>query len=384
MEDKGATTFGDLKLAPRERTWDRGAADKRVRAWAGADEAPNAKYRRAFFWFDGEAADTFGAYKLQFADIIDGSLVAVPRGVFACAGAIQGARGGVDIPADDVPAVKSHVGKYYAKMRREWDDETIQPPWKSKAAAAGGQEKTGMEFKVYPAEFKVDGDGRHVEAYVSVFGNVDEGGDRANRGMFQRCLDDPTLRDEIAFCWQHQWCWPIGVPEVIEEHSTGLFTRSYVSETTWGNDALVLLRDRAVKKMSIGYNTVRSMTDDETGIRDLLDVDLWEYSPVTWAMNRMARVTGVKNGDSALILKRFVAMQDEITAGRMLDPNYLDRMIDTLKALREATPGGRPPSPDGDGEALDPAVKGIAADLSAFVQRVKLGEGLEEFAHSVR
>jgi hypothetical protein len=171
---------------------------------------------------------------------------------------------------------------------------------------------------------------------------------------------------------------------VVEEHATGLFTRSYVSQTTSGNDALVLLRDGAVKQMSIGYNTVRSATDEETGIRDLLEVDLWEYSPVTWAMNRLARVTGVKDGNCTLALKRFAAMQDEITAGRMLDPNYLDRMIDTLKALREATPGGRPPSPDGNGEALDPAVKGIAAELSAFVQRVKLGEDLEEFAQSVR
>jgi HK97 family phage prohead protease len=383
MDEKGATTFGDLKLAPRERSWDRAAADKRVRAWAGADEKPNAKYRRAFFWFDSEAADTFGAFKLQFADIIEGSLVAVPRGVFACAGAIQGARGGVDIPAGDVPSVKAHIGKYYAKMRREWDDDTIQPPWKSKAAAAGGEERTGMEFKSYPAEFKVvDTEGRIVEAYASIFGNVDEGGDRANRGMFARSIEEDF--DQIAFCWQHDWKWPIGVPQVVEEHSTGLFTRSYVSETSSGNDALVLLRDGAVKQMSIGYNTVRSMTDEETGVRDLLEVDLWEYSPVTWAMNRLARVTGVKNGDFALALKRFAAIQDEITADRMLDPTYLDRMIDTLKALREATPGGRPPSLDGDGEALDPAVKAAAADLSAFVQRVKLGEELEEFAQSVR
>ena len=379
MEEKGATTFGDLPLAPRERRWDATAADKRVRAWAGADEKPNAKYRRAFFWFDGEAAETFGAYKLQFADVIDGSLVAVPRGVFASAAAIQGARGGVDIPDSDVPGVKTHIGRYYAKMRREWEDETVQPPWKAKAAS--DREGGGMEYKSFPAEFKVEGDGRTVEAYASIFGNVDEGGDRANRGMFARTIEESF--DEIAFCWQHDWKWPIGVPVVVEEHSTGLFTQSYVSETSTGNDALVLLRDGAVKQMSIAYNTVKSMTDEDTGVRDLLEVDLWEYSPVTWGMNKLARVTGVKAGEYGLALKKFAAMREEISGSRLLDPRYLGEVIDALKTLREAMPGN-PPSPDGDGEALDPALKVIATELSEFVSHIRIGEELADFARGLR
>ncbi len=377
MEEKGATTFQDLPLGPRERRWDAAAAEKRVRAWAEAEEKPNAKYKRAFFWFDSEASDTFGAYKLQFADIIEGSLVAIPRGIFASAAACMGSRGGVDIPESDMPAVKSHIGRYYAKMRREWDDESIQPPWKSKAEGKA----TGMEFKSYPAEFKVNGDGRTVEAYASIFGNVDEGGDRANRGMFANCIKQwESGAIHIAFCWQHDWKWPIGTPEVIEEHSTGLFTRSRISETTSGNDALILLRDKAVTQMSIGYNTVRCQIDEETEVRDLLEVNLWEYSPVTWGMNRMARVTGLKGHEA---LKKFAAMREELSAGRLLDPRYLGELIDALKALKEAMPGGKPSSPNAP-EALDQSLKSIAADLSAYVQQIELSEQLREFANSIR
>jgi len=376
---KGATSFGDLPLGPRGRRWDKTAADKRVRKWSEADEKPNAKYRRAFFWFDGGAADTFGAYKLQFADVIEGSLVAVPRGVFAAAAAIQGARGGVDIPESDASKVKAHIGRYYAKMRREWEDETVQAPWKSKATSIEG----GMEFKSYPSEFKVDEEGRIVEAYVSIFGNVDEGQDRANRGMFEKTLAESF--EDIRFCWQHDWFWPIGVPRVVEEDSSGLFTRSYISRTSRGNDALVLLHDGAVKEMSIGYNTVKALTDEETGIRDLIEVHLMDYSPVTWGMNRLARVTGVKGNDYALAVRRFAAMRDDITGGRLSNPDYLTQLIDALKALRDATPGhDGPPSPNGGGEALSPALKQIGADLSRFVQGVRVRDDLEEFARSLR
>ena len=77
--------FQDLAMADREREWDGDAANKRVRMWAGVDDEPNAKYRKAFVWFDGDSKDQFTAYKLQIADVIDGRLRAVPRGVMAAA-----------------------------------------------------------------------------------------------------------------------------------------------------------------------------------------------------------------------------------------------------------------------------------------------------------
>ncbi len=116
------TAFQDLPLADRDREWDGAAAEKRVRAWAGAEDEPNQKYRDAHVWYDADAKQNFTAYKLLVADVVGGKLVAVPRGVFAAAAVMQGSRGGVDLPAKDVDRVKSHLAKYYAKL-----DET--PPW---------------------------------------------------------------------------------------------------------------------------------------------------------------------------------------------------------------------------------------------------------------
>ena len=110
------TSFQDLPLADRDRAWDGAAAEKRVRAWADAEDEPNEKYRSAHVWYDAEKKDNFTAYKLLIADVVDGELKAVPRGVMASGNIMQGARGGIDLPDNDIDRVKSHLAKYYKKM----------------------------------------------------------------------------------------------------------------------------------------------------------------------------------------------------------------------------------------------------------------------------
>lgn len=119
------TQFQDLPLADRDREWDGDAADSRVRAWADAEEQPTTAYRDAHVWHDAPNDDEYGAYKLLIADVVDGRLVAVPRGVMAAANVVQGARGGLDIPEDDVPRVKGHLARYYEKMgdTAPWDQD---------------------------------------------------------------------------------------------------------------------------------------------------------------------------------------------------------------------------------------------------------------------
>jgi hypothetical protein len=117
------STFNDFPLADSDRPWDGSAAEKRVRAWSGADSKPTADYRRAHVWYDKEKADNFTAYKLLIADVIDGELKVVPRAVMAAGAVMDGSRGGVDLPKADVSRVKAHLERYYRKMGRDapWD-----------------------------------------------------------------------------------------------------------------------------------------------------------------------------------------------------------------------------------------------------------------------
>lgn len=119
-----------LPIGDRERAWDSSAAEKRVAAWAGGDDFDPNKYRRAFLYQDEDSDPKLkGSYKLPFADVVDGTLTAIPRAVFAVAGVLQGSRGGVSIPESDQATIKNRVTALYRKMAKKFNDPSITPPW---------------------------------------------------------------------------------------------------------------------------------------------------------------------------------------------------------------------------------------------------------------
>jgi HK97 family phage prohead protease len=134
---RSASGASDLPIAPRDTTWDAAAADKRVQDYAGGkDNMDWAKYAKAFFYVDETDKELLGSYKLGFADVIDGSLVAVPKGIFAVAGVLNGARGGADIPESDAMEIKDKVSAYYARLAKEFNDDSIKAPFENRASAA--------------------------------------------------------------------------------------------------------------------------------------------------------------------------------------------------------------------------------------------------------
>lgn len=122
---------GALGLPIVEGSWSGSAARRAVAKWASSDGSGKkdtinwSKYRRAFFWYDASNPENFGSYKLPFATVRNGRLVAVKAGITAAAAAVQGARGGVSIPEKDKAAVKRRIASYYRRMKME-------PPWGNK------------------------------------------------------------------------------------------------------------------------------------------------------------------------------------------------------------------------------------------------------------
>jgi hypothetical protein len=120
-----ASGDSDLPLADREREWDGDEASQRVFDRAGWDDDPKpGQAREAFFAYDDSEPENKTAYKLPFADVINGRLQAVPRAIFAVAQVLEGARGGVDLPQEVQASVRRKVETYYRKMGEE-------APWKS-------------------------------------------------------------------------------------------------------------------------------------------------------------------------------------------------------------------------------------------------------------
>ena len=108
-----------LPLAEESKAWDAKAAVVRVRRFTDSEEKPSASYKKAFMYYDGEDAENFTAYKLPFADVVDGKLMAIPRAIYAVAAVLDGGRGGVKIPDSDKEKIKGIVDGYYKKMDKE-------------------------------------------------------------------------------------------------------------------------------------------------------------------------------------------------------------------------------------------------------------------------
>lgn len=120
----------ELPLADREYQWDSASAIQRIRDFTNSIEEPSDTYEDYFLYYEDENEDNFTAYKLPFVDIIDNQAYIVPRAIFAIAGALQGARGGLNIPATEKEVISNIVNSLYDRMAREFNDDTIISPLK--------------------------------------------------------------------------------------------------------------------------------------------------------------------------------------------------------------------------------------------------------------
>ncbi len=139
----------------------------------------------------------------------------------------------------------------------------------------------------------VEADGT-FSGYASLFGKPDLGRDMVLPGAFAASLRTRGPAG-VKMLFQHDPNQPIGVWLAIREDGEGLFVKGKLTtEVAKAREVLSLMRAGALDGLSIGYRTVRGRTDAKTGIRSLIEVDLWEISVVTFPLLPEARVSAVK------------------------------------------------------------------------------------------
>ena len=113
----------DLPVAEREHAWDGPGAARRVfEHFTDGDSVDAAGIAGAFLYRDPDAdPQTQAAYKLGFADVLDGTLTIVPRGVAACAGG-RGVDSTEGIPDAEKTKIKSRICTLYGKIRSKFED----------------------------------------------------------------------------------------------------------------------------------------------------------------------------------------------------------------------------------------------------------------------
>ncbi|NGO63362.1 HK97 family phage prohead protease [Rhizobium daejeonense] len=158
----------------------------------------------------------------------------------------------------------------------------------------------------------VSGDGS-FSGYASLFGEVDLGRDTIVSGAFSKSLKARGAPG-VRMLFQHDPAEPIGTWKVIREDERGLYVEGVLSPgVARAREVYALMKSGALDGLSIGFRTVRARSDKASGVRRILEADLWEISVVTFPMLPAARVSNVKHA-------RF----------------YRDRETELVRAMRRA------------------------------------------------
>jgi len=164
-------------------------------------------------------------------------------------------------------------------------------------------------------------DGGTFEGYANAFHNIDSAQEIVVPGAFTDTLPQ-FLEDGFIGGINHQWDMPIGKPTGAKEDVLGLFIQAMISDTVSGRDCRTLMKDRVIKKMSIGYRvkadewletadevaaywkqhsyqpTAQDIARSQYGVRLLHKINpLFECSPVTVPANDRADISRVKQFD---------------------------------------------------------------------------------------
>lgn len=174
---------------------------------------------------------------------------------------------------------------------------------------------------------------------ASVFNAVDLHGDVISPGAF-----DKTLAAKGAYfplLWQHDTDKPIGKAAMRASHE-GLLIDSGEpnAEVALAREAMALVKQGAIRGISIGFNIVADRWVD--GVRVIDEIDLWEVSIVTFAAQPLAQITHTDEAGAAwLTLKSHAARNErgkDSSQGGANDGveaiKSLDAIIDEARTLR--------------------------------------------------
>lgn len=345
--------FQDFPISDQD-TWDGGEAHKRAIAWVGGQPSEWSagdwrKFRSVHLWYDSGAADKLGSYKFQIADIIGGSAKYVFRAASTALVRLRGSSG--DWKAD-ASGMEAHLKRIYSKFEKEFPSKST-----------GLQETKDIRFEV--KDLDSEGDGSFT-GLLAAYDNVDAYGDVIRRGAFSRTIN---AKSEIPILWSHDAREPIGLGRV-EDTPKGLVLHGQLElSLPEAQKAYTRLKKKIVKGLSIGFETVKSVMKD--GVRELLELKLYEGSLVTFPANDLAVVTEVKaldfNNSVALyqpwsLMETLFSNLRSICYDSTLDPaDVLEQTDTSIEQFRSAF-----------AEALPPYLKASAAmrDEMGYMNRV--------------
>ena len=149
-----------------------------------------------------------------------------------------------------------------------------------------------LETKEFPFILtKMDEEAGTFTGYASIWDIIDSYGDSVAKSAFRK-----TLRDNESFpmLWSHNTDTPVGII-TGKEDKTGLAVEGQLNlDVERARDIRSLMMQKAIRGLSIGYQTMKEDVDRDQGTRILKEIKLWEISPCVFQACPGAVVEGVK------------------------------------------------------------------------------------------
>lgn len=291
----GVIASKNWPLAPKDRAWDAAAARDRIARWAGGPDKEKvdwSKYRPCFLYVDSDAGeDNYTSYKFPYVDIVDGKPHVVFRALMAIIAILNGGRGGTNIPDSAVESVYREAAKQYRRFGEEPPE--LKRDW-----------SLAIERRAFPfMEVRVDGgdgdDLPKIVGYAAVFNQWSEllGGSGFREIIRPGAFSKTIKTADVRALWNHDPNFVLGRTKSrtlkLTEDDYGLAIEIIPPNTQWARDLLESIRRGDVDQMSFGFRTVKDRwgTENDQTVRELLEVELFEVSPVTFPAYPQTSVT---------------------------------------------------------------------------------------------
>jgi HK97 family phage prohead protease len=152
-----------------------------------------------------------------------------------------------------------------------------------------------MQHSNFPFEVKSvseSGDGSFV-GFASTYHNIDRQGDSVQPGAFSKTLKDS--QHPFPLLASHDPREQVGFAK-FEDTTAGLVVHGQlVLHSERAKQTYALMKAKALRGLSIGYDTIRSTMKDN--VRLLTELKLWEVSITAFPANELALVQSVKTSN---------------------------------------------------------------------------------------
>lgn len=148
-----------------------------------------------------------------------------------------------------------------------------------------------MKKKAFAIEIKSISETGEFEGFAAIYDNEDRKGDVIEKGAFTRTLQAHGA--DVPILWQHNPDQPIGLGTLMDSNEGLLIKGQLNMDVAQAREAYSLMKQRAVKGLSIGYDALQWAWVGDT--RRLKEIRVWETSVVTFPANERAEVIQVKS-----------------------------------------------------------------------------------------